>query len=58
MKIDSDDYRVVHGKKLKLSKWPTIGKPICNSKKSQEHLQQIEAEAQSVVGIAFRAEAS
>lgn len=46
MKIDSDDYRVVQGKKLKLDDLPTIGKPICHSKKKyhkllEEHVKQL-----------------
>ena len=38
MKINSDDYRVMHGKKVKLDQWPTIGKPICASKKEYREL--------------------
>ena len=46
MKIDSDDYRVVHGKKIRLDELPTIGKPICDSKKQyrkllDEHVKQL-----------------
>ena len=46
MKITSDDYRVMHGKKVKLDEWPTIGKPICASKKEyrkllDEHVEQL-----------------
>ncbi len=46
MNIDSDDYRVVHGKKVKLDELPTIGKPICGSKKQyrkllEEHVKQL-----------------
>jgi PPK2 family polyphosphate:nucleotide phosphotransferase len=32
MKIDSKDFRVRPGEKVKLSKWPTIGKPLCKEK--------------------------
>ena len=46
MKINSDDYRVMHGKKVKLDEWPTIGKPICASKREyrellDEHVKQL-----------------
>ncbi len=48
MKINSHDYRVPHGKKLKLDEWPTIGKSICKSKKHyrdllKEHVEQLSA---------------
>ncbi len=48
MKINSHDYRVPHGKKLKLDEWPTIGKPIYKSKKHyrkllEEHVDQLSA---------------
>jgi hypothetical protein len=33
MKITSNDYRALPGKKLKLDDRPTIGKPFCKSKK-------------------------
>ena len=38
MKITSNDYRVEPGKKVKLDKWPTIGKPVCKSKKEYHQL--------------------
>ncbi len=48
MKNNSHDYRVPHGKKLKLDEWPTIGKPVCESKKQyrdllEEHVEQLSA---------------
>jgi PPK2 family polyphosphate:nucleotide phosphotransferase len=48
MKINSHDYRVQHGKKLKLDEWPTIGKPVYKSKKHyrkllEEHVDQLSA---------------
>ncbi len=46
MKIDSKDFRVPPGKKVELSEWPTIVKPICKSKKQyqkllEEHVQEL-----------------
>ena len=38
MKIDSNDYRVEPKKTVKLDDWPTIGKPICKSKKKYQKL--------------------
>ena len=38
MKINSHDYRVKPEKKLKLAEWPTIGKPVCDSKKKYRSL--------------------
>jgi len=38
MKINSNDYRVKPEKKLKLAEWPTIGKPVCDSKKKYRSL--------------------
>ena len=38
MKITLDDYRVAHGKKVKLDELPTISKPICNSKNQYRKL--------------------
>ncbi|MEO8339441.1 MAG: ADP-polyphosphate phosphotransferase [Nitrospirota bacterium] len=48
MKINPHDYRVSHGKKLKLDEWPTVGKPICKSKKQyrellEENVEQLSA---------------
>jgi PPK2 family polyphosphate:nucleotide phosphotransferase len=46
MKIDSDDFRVRPGKKVDLSHWPTVVKPVCKSKEAyqkllQEHVEQL-----------------
>lgn len=46
MKIDSKDFRVRAGDKVKLSEWPTIGKPFCKSKKQYrkllgEHVEEL-----------------
>lgn len=38
MKINSKDFRVSPGKKLKLSEWPTIMKPVCSSKTEYQEL--------------------
>jgi len=38
MKIDSKDFRVRNGHKVKLKKWPTIIKPYCHSKKEYQEL--------------------
>jgi PPK2 family polyphosphate:nucleotide phosphotransferase len=38
MKIDSNHYRVKPEKKLKLAEWPTLGKPVCDSKKKYHSL--------------------
>ena len=38
MKLRSDDYRVLPGKKLRLDDRPTIGKPFCKSKKAYKEL--------------------
>jgi len=38
MKINSDDYRVEPEKKLRLAEWPTIGKPVCDSKRKYHSL--------------------
>jgi PPK2 family polyphosphate:nucleotide phosphotransferase len=38
MKLSSNDYRVLPGKKLKLDARPTIGKPFCKSKKAYKEL--------------------
>jgi PPK2 family polyphosphate:nucleotide phosphotransferase len=38
VKIDSNDYRVEPKKTVKLDDWPTIGKPICKSKKKYQKL--------------------
>ncbi|MGA2117051.1 MAG: ADP-polyphosphate phosphotransferase [Bryobacteraceae bacterium] len=38
MRIDSKDFRVRPGEGVKLSEWPTIGKPYCKSKKDYQQL--------------------
>jgi PPK2 family polyphosphate:nucleotide phosphotransferase len=38
MKINSKDFRVKPGEKVKLENWPTIVKPVCKSKKQYEKL--------------------
>ena len=38
MKINSEDFRVRPGEKVKLGKWPTMVKPFCKSKKQYEKL--------------------
>src|ERR1017187_1704586 len=38
MKIDSKDFRVRPGEKVKLREWPTIVKPVCESKKEYQEL--------------------
>ena len=38
MKINSKDFRVRPGEKVKLGKWPTTVKPICKSKKRYQKL--------------------
>ena len=38
MKINSKDFRVRPGKKVKLSKWPTIVKPFFKSKEQYQEL--------------------
>jgi len=46
MKINSNDYRVKPGKKVKLDHWPTMGKPVCASDKEYrrtlaDHVKQL-----------------
>jgi PPK2 family polyphosphate:nucleotide phosphotransferase len=48
VKINSNDYRVEPGKTVKLDEWPTVGKPICKSKKKYQelladHIEQLSA---------------
>jgi PPK2 family polyphosphate:nucleotide phosphotransferase len=38
MRINSKDFRVRHGEKVKLSEWPTRVKPFCRSKKQYQKL--------------------
>ena len=50
MKINSKDFRVRPGEKVKLSEWPTIVKPFCKSKKEyqellEEHVDGVELAA-------------
>ncbi len=40
MNINSKDFRVPPGEKVKLREWPTIVKPFCKSKKRQELLEE------------------
>ena len=41
MKINSKDFRVRPGEKVKLKKWPTVVKPFCKSKKHyKRHLEE------------------
>ena len=46
MRIDSKDFRVRPGEKVKLREWPTIVKPFCKSKKQyqellEEHVEEL-----------------
>ena len=48
MKINSKDFRVRPGEKVKLKEWPTIVKPFCKSKKRyqkllEEHVEELSA---------------
>ena len=48
MKINSRDFRVRPGEKVKLKEWPTIVKPFCKSKKRyqkrlEEHVEELSA---------------
>jgi PPK2 family polyphosphate:nucleotide phosphotransferase len=48
MKIDTKQFRVRPGEKVNLKKWPTAGKPICDSKEDyknllQKHVEQLSA---------------
>jgi len=48
MKIDSNDYRVRPREKVNLKKWPTTGKPVCDSKEDykkllQKHVEKLSA---------------
>jgi len=44
MKIDSKDFRVQPGHKVRLSKWPTSVKPICESKRDYKKLLEKQVE--------------
>ena len=46
--IDTKDYRIRTGEKVNLKKWPTVSKPICDSKEGykkllQKHVEQLSA---------------
>ena len=48
MKINSKDFRVRPGEKVKLGEWPTTVKPICRTKKRyqkllEEHVEELSA---------------
>src|SRR5665213_4291740 len=48
MKINSKDFRVRPGAKVKIEKWPTRVEPICKTKKGcdkllKEHVEQLSA---------------
>jgi PPK2 family polyphosphate:nucleotide phosphotransferase len=47
MKINSKDFRVRPGKKVKLREWPTMVKPFCKSKKRYQKLLEAHVEALS-----------
>jgi len=49
MKIDSKDFRVRPGKKVELSKWPTIVKPFCESKDQYQELLEKHVEKLSLL---------
>src|SRR5665213_486073 len=49
MKINSQDYRVPQDKKVKLDEWPTLGKPLCKSKKKYRELLDDHVEQLSVL---------
>ena len=49
MKINSKDYRVRPGAKVKLKKWPTKVKPFCKSKKRYKKLLEEHVEALSAL---------
>jgi hypothetical protein len=44
IKIDSKDFRVRPGEKVKLNEWPTIVKPFCKSKKRYQKLLEEQVE--------------
>lgn len=49
MKINSQDFRVGPGARVKLKKWPTKVKPFCKSKKRYEKLLEAHVEALSAL---------
>jgi PPK2 family polyphosphate:nucleotide phosphotransferase len=55
MKINSKDFRVGPGKKVDLSEWPTVVKPLCKSKNAyqellEEHVKELSALQQLFYG--------
>ena len=38
MQLDTEDFRVPEGKKVRLDKWPTVVKPVYKSKAAYEAL--------------------
>jgi len=44
MRINSEDFRVRHGEKVKLREWPTRVKPFCKSKKQYQKLLETHVE--------------
>src|SRR5208283_4451109 len=54
MKINSKDFRVRPGEKVTLKGWPTIGKPLCKSRKEyQEVLEQHVEALNSLQGLHY-----
>jgi PPK2 family polyphosphate:nucleotide phosphotransferase len=54
MKINSKDFRVRPGEKVKLGEWPTIVKPFCKSKKEcQQVLEQHVAELSALQQLLY-----
>jgi PPK2 family polyphosphate:nucleotide phosphotransferase len=56
MKIDTKNFRIGAGKKVKLKGWPTQGKPICGSKEEynavlESHVQQLEQQQQMLYAL-------
>jgi PPK2 family polyphosphate:nucleotide phosphotransferase len=56
MKIETKDFRIAAGKKVKLKDWPTQGKPICSSKDEYtevlaKHVQQLEQQQQMLYAL-------
>jgi hypothetical protein len=40
MKINSKDFRVPPGERVKLKEWPAVVKPFCKAKKEYQELLQ------------------
>ena len=53
MKINSKDFRVRPGEKVKLRDWPTIVKPFCKSKKQYQELLREHVERVELAATAF-----